>query len=141
MRICLLLVLAMGAVSWSMDATAMWRWMRGAAITEFTQTDWEVFKTTATRALEEGEDGAVVEWENPETGAHGAVRPLETFTQAGLRCRRTAFRNETGRGVKGQSIYTMCKQEDGSWTMAPTTAETGQTAETTAESGEAEPRP
>jgi surface antigen len=98
---------------------ATWAWLQGSAISEFTDSDWEVFKREGVKVLEDGADGVTVDWENPETGAHGSIKPLATFMYEGRPCRTTAFRNFSRRGTKGQSVQTVCLQSDGTWKLAP----------------------
>lgn len=83
---------------------AEWAWLRGSAISEFTDGDWAIFRREATGVLEDGADGVTVEWNNPETGAHGAIKPLATFMFEG---RPTASSPSVGHagGPRG-----LCKQ-------------------------------
>lgn len=103
----------------SVPAVANWSWLRGTAVSEFTDSDWEIFMQKAQGALEDGADGVVVDWENPKTGTHGQIKPLATFMFEGRPCRTAAFRTLTGRGTRGQSVYTVCQQSDGTWRLAP----------------------
>lgn len=109
----LLLVLAWG------PAFAEWAWLQGTAVSEFTDSDWAAFQQRARAALEDGADGVVVDWSNPETGTRGQIKPLATFMYEGRPCRTAAFRTITGRGTRGQSVYTVCQQEDGTWKLVP----------------------
>lgn len=114
-------VLAIGlSMAWVPgQALAQWGWLRGTAVSEMTESDWTVFKTVATGVLEDGADGVTAEWSNPETGAHGAIKPLATFMFQGRPCRTTAFRSTSRRGTQGQSVHTVCQQTDGTWKLAP----------------------
>ncbi len=101
------------------EVLAQWGWLRGSAISEMTDADWAVFKQVATGVLEDGADGVTAEWSNPETGAHGAIKPLATFMYQGKPCRTTAFRSVSRHGTQGQSVHTVCQQADGTWKLAP----------------------
>lgn len=103
------------ALTMAAPALAFWAWMRGAAVREFTEADWEIFETQARRALEEDADGVRTDWNNPDTGNHGSIRPLKTLSFNGQRCRQLAFRNVTATGIKDQAAYHLCQQEDGTW--------------------------
>lgn len=94
---------------------AVWGWLRGAALTDFSESDWEMLRQTARTVLNEKPDGEQVNWTNPETGNRGSIIALATFTHEGRTCRRTAIRNITHRGRDDRSAYSLCRQEDGDW--------------------------
>lgn len=112
-------LLAAGLALASPGAFGAWGWLRGSAVSEFTDADWEAFKEQATEVLADGADGVTVEWRNPDSGAHGLIKPLATFMYEGRPCRTTAFRTTSRRGTTGQSVYTVCQQADGTWQLAP----------------------
>jgi surface antigen len=93
---------------------AAWGWLNDSAVAEFTEADWDIFQTTALKALDEGAEGDPRHWRNPDTGTHGSVVVVDTFQYDGRLCRKIAFRTETGSGTRGQSAYSLC-QRDGSW--------------------------
>jgi surface antigen len=99
----------------ALPASAFWAWMRGAALDDFTERDWEILKAEARRVLDEEPDGTRVDWSNPETGTGGAIKPLRTVESEGRTCRQTAFRQFTASGKKGQAVYHLCRQDDGTW--------------------------
>jgi surface antigen len=99
----------------ALPASAFWAWMRGAALNEFTDDDWDMLKTEARRVLDEDPDGSRTDWTNPETGNGGSIKPLKTLTVDGQTCRQTAFRQVSATGLKGQGVYHLCRQDDGTW--------------------------
>jgi surface antigen len=99
----------------ALPASAFWAWMRGAALSKFTDADLEIFRVEARRVLNEEPDGSRTDWTNPETGNGGSIKPLKTLTVDGQTCRQTAFRNVTASGIKGQVVYHLCHQDDDTW--------------------------
>lgn len=99
----------------ALPASAFWAWMRGAALSKFTDADLEIFRVEARRVLDEEADGSRTDWTNPETGNGGSIKPLKTMTVDGQTCRQTAFRNVTATGIRGQSVYHLCRQDDDTW--------------------------
>lgn len=98
---------------------AVWHWMRGAAATDFKESDWTMLKETARRVLNDLPDHEQANWSNPETGNKGSVMVLATFQFEGQKCRRAAMRNMTYRGRDDRSAYTLCQQTDGDWSFVP----------------------
>lgn len=94
---------------------AVWQWMRGAAVTDFRESDWTILRATARDLLDNKPDHEQVNWANPETGNRGSLIGLATFTHDGRKCRRTAMRNLTVRGRDDRAAYTLCRQSDGDW--------------------------
>jgi surface antigen len=89
--------------------------MRGAAVTDFSDSDWELLKATAQDVLNNRPDREQVNWSNPDTGNRGSLIVLATFTHNNQVCRRTAMRNLTFRGRDEKAAYSLCQQEDGTW--------------------------
>ncbi len=94
---------------------AVWQWMRGAAVTDFTESDWAILRETARDVLDNKPDHEQVNWSNPETGNRGSIIGLATFAHDGRKCRRAAMRNLTFRGRDDKGAYTLCRQADGDW--------------------------
>jgi surface antigen len=108
------LILLMGWIQ-PVEAASGWTWMRGSALSEFTDVDWETFKTQAAIALTDNADGEQLNWTNPDTGSSGSIKPLSTFEFNAMNCRRAAFRNVTRKGVKGGGVYNLCQLATGEW--------------------------
>jgi len=101
---------------------AVWQWLRGAAATDFKESDWAMLRETALHVLSDLPDREQVNWSNPETGNKGSVMALVTFQYQGQKCRRAAMRNITYRGRDDRSAYTLCQQVDGDWIFVPESA-------------------
>ena len=107
------LVLALAAMA--APGHAVWQWMRGAALTDFKESDWTMLRETAREVLNNRPDHEQVNWSNPETGNRGSIIALATFSHEGRKCRRAAIRNLTFRGRDDKAAYSLCQQEDGDW--------------------------
>ena len=95
-------------------------------ISQMTEADIEIFSSAAEEALENAPDGDTRQWENPETGAGGALTPLSTSEQDGLRCRRLEIANEAN-GKTARTEFDYCRQADGSWKVLSAPAAAGTT--------------
>lgn len=84
-----------------------------APIARFNKEDIDIWLNTLTDALENGEDGVEVQWENPKTGHHGTVTPLNRKRHDGMDCRDVDIRNFAG-NFTGRAIHLMCRK-DGDW--------------------------
>jgi surface antigen len=98
---------------------AVWQWLRGAAITDFKDSDWALLQETARTVLNDKPDREQVNWSNPETGNRGSILALATFQHSGQKCRRVAMRNITHRGREDRGAYSLCQQADGTWQFVP----------------------
>lgn len=103
--------LALCSAAWSFNT----QFLDDAPIARFNKKDIEIWLDTLTEALDNGEDGVAVEWENPKTGHGGSIVPLNTKTQDGMDCREVDIRNVAG-NFSGRAIHLMCRK-DGSWVV------------------------
>jgi surface antigen len=110
--VCVALV-ALAAVSAPVLASNV-QFLRDAPIAKMTKEDLALFQTNMHEALEQDADGATRRWKNPNTGASGALTPVSTSEQNGLKCRRLEIVN-TVQGLTGRSTFDMCRQADGTW--------------------------
>jgi surface antigen len=97
---------------------------RDMPMSQMTEADIEILSSAADAALEEAADGETRHWENPETGAGGALTPLSTSERDGMRCRRLQIANEAG-GKSARSEFDFCRQDDGSWKVLSEPAAAG----------------
>ena len=89
------------------------RFLDDAPIARFNKEDIEIWLRTLTDALESGEDGVEVKWENPKTGHGGTVTPLNRKTHDGMDCRDVDVSNVAGT-FTGRAVHMMCKK-NGDW--------------------------
>lgn len=66
------------------------------------------------RALEYGQSGAPVAWDNPENQHRGQIVPGKPYVQAGLNCRTYTHTIYIG-GQPQTARGTACRQPDGTW--------------------------
>jgi surface antigen len=87
----------------------------------FTDKDRAIFHEALDRALDNGADGATLDWSNPETKARGEIKPVKTFDRAGTPCRTVNISNHAkGRSASGP--FTLCKDAAGKWKLTPAEA-------------------
>ena len=89
-----------------------------APISRFNEKDVELMLNALTDALENADNGIEVKWENPETGYHGSITPLNQITRDGKDCRQVNIRNIAG-DFRGSGDYLFCQYEDGEWRVPP----------------------
>lgn len=80
------------------------------------KSDVAIARTEIGKALDKGKDGETYNWSNPETKASGTIKPTNTFTKDGMRCRATEFTTSAG-GERGASTWNLCSTKDG-WKVA-----------------------
>ncbi len=90
-----------------------------SAISYFTDRDNELLREAGQRALETLTLGQATSWENPSSGASGAITVLRVFAAAdGRPCRRLLIQNRA-RGIEGESRQVLCKSPDRGWLFDP----------------------
>jgi surface antigen len=66
--------------------------------------------------MDEGADGATVEWKNEKTTSGGSITPIESFERKGAKC-RTARLTTEHKLLKGEGQYSFCKTAKGTWAL------------------------
>lgn len=79
----------------------------------FTDKDWQIFQKNQLYVLNNGRDGAMRHWKNPETGSWGTFVPSHTAMRKGMRCRDLTIVNASNFRI-GRSTLTFCKV-NGEW--------------------------
>jgi surface antigen len=106
---CALLLLGVSAPGIGYDGY----WLKDAPVGRMTKQDFDIANPVVHRALDEGRDGQVYEWNNPGTGASGSVKLLsEPFVRKDMTCRRAQFTVSAG-GLRNVSTWMLCKLPDG----------------------------
>lgn len=80
----------------------------------FSETDWELAKSTAREVLNNTDDNEVVTWKNPETGHSGSLVVTRTGKINGQTCKKLQIHNMAN-NLEGQAVYLFCQQENGKW--------------------------
>jgi hypothetical protein len=88
--------------------------MRDTPITRFEKSDIDLMKKTLSRALESGEDGVAVSWQNPATPASGTVTPAKD-PQGRPGCRMAHVENRH-RSLRNAGDFIFCKNK-GEWRL------------------------
>ncbi len=81
-------------------------------LAHLTKSDVTIARAEIAKALDTGKDGQAFTWSNPETKASGTIKPTNTFTKDGMRCRATEFTTSAG-GERGASTWNLCHTKDG----------------------------
>ena len=70
----------------------------------FTDKDWEMGKVKAREALDNGEDGVTVSWDNPDSKNSGQYTPMDTTTVDGKACRSLRIEHGAYNGLQGYVV-------------------------------------
>ena len=108
-----LLISALLTCSFNASASNL-KWLEYAPTSKFTQTDWDIAKNAAKKALNDADDGETISWKNDQSGNNGTLTPLNSREQNGKPCRDLKIHNNAG-SLSGNASYTFCKQADGRW--------------------------
>ena len=111
---CTALVLIM---STELHAQNTW-FLSQSAVAHLNPADVDLVKDSLQTALNQTEDGGELTWENPDSGANGTIRVLDTHPDYGTQCRRLQMTNQAS-GRKSGGNYRMCKSDDDIWRFAP----------------------
>jgi surface antigen len=90
--------------------------VKNTAVSKFSDADYALMKARVDEALKAETDGQTLEWKNDQTGASGAVTPLNRLVWNDLQCRRLRIVNTYGE-VKGQGVYKFCEKPAGRWKL------------------------
>lgn len=96
-----------------------WNFLEYSPSNYFKESDWLMMRQAGREALESADNGETRNWSNPETGAAGRVKPLNTYEAKGMTCRYTEIFNSV-KHAQGTSRFDFCRQADGDWKIAPT---------------------
>ena len=110
-----LLMMLLSLLVLTPDTYAVWGWMRGAAVEDFTEADWDLVKSNARSTLDSAADGEQVNWHNEESGNKGAMKVIMTFQYDNQTCRRMAVLSISRKGQRGVANYNLCQQPDTTW--------------------------
>lgn len=95
--------------------------LKDSAIAKMTDQDLEMLRSAARNALDYTADGQSRRWENDATGATGIVTPISTSEEGGAVCRQLELFNDA-KGFSGRTVFTFCRQPDGTWKVPPSSA-------------------
>jgi surface antigen len=91
--------------------------LKNTPVAAFTDEDIAIAQDHIRDALNNGEDGEVVQWENPSSGAAGAYTLLKTYQRDDAKCRRVKVIH-SAKGRRGESAHTLCQTSAETWRWA-----------------------
>ncbi len=112
MGLCLILGLSLTPVYAALNLG----WMKNSPVRHFNDADWTLLKQAVATALNEKDNGEIVEWKNDESGNHGTLKPVSRVEVDGRECRDVEVRNFAGNLVGG-GTFRLCRMEDGEWKL------------------------
>ena len=87
---------------------------RDAPITRLSAEEVKEFRVAVSKVLDDGKDGATVEWKAPKTKFVSKITPQKTFADGKLTCREATIESDSyDRFQRG--LYTFCKGQKGGW--------------------------
>ena len=105
----LVMAMSLSAAAGSALATplSIYNNLRETPITKFGKADMDLMTKTVYRALDSGEDGVKVSWENPATSSSGSVTPAKD-PKGRANCRLAQVENHY-QSLHGGGSYIFCK--------------------------------
>jgi surface antigen len=87
---------------------------KDAPITRLKADEVKEFRAAVIKTLDEGADGATVEWKAPKTEFTSKITPQNRYTDGKFQCRDTVVESDAhDRSQRGR--YTFCKGDKGDW--------------------------
>ena len=108
--------LAVTVIALSAAQAANYRWLENSPIRHFTQQDHEMARANMAKALDEGQVGEELSWENPASDARGSATVLSDYTKDDLNCRRIRVHN-VAKTLEGSTSYGLCKHPEAGWKL------------------------
>jgi surface antigen len=87
---------------------------RDAPITRLSADEVKEFRATVVKTLNDGADGATVEWKAPKTKFVSKITPQKSFADGKAKCRETTIESDSHDRFQ-RGVYTFCKGEKGDW--------------------------
>lgn len=91
--------------------------LRNTPVAAFTDEDIAIARDHIRNALNNGKNGEVVKWENPNSGAAGEYILLKTYQRNGTKCRRVKVIHSTKKR-RAESTHNLCQTPAGTWQWA-----------------------
>jgi surface antigen len=87
---------------------------KDAPITRLSAPEVKEFRAAVMKALDDGADGATVEWKAPKTKFVSKITPQKSFADGKLKCREATIESDSHDRFQ-RGLYTFCKGEKGDW--------------------------
>jgi surface antigen len=88
--------------------------LKDTPMTRFNAEDYKILKSAVEKTLNEGADGASVDWRNEKTSAEGTITPIKSYEASGAKCRDVRIANRYA-GLNNEGTYTFCRTADKPW--------------------------
>jgi surface antigen len=108
------LILTFSLLSVQLSHAGNLKFLQKSVLSEFSEDDAASFRAFANEALNTLADQERRDWASDSQKLRGIIRPLATFEQEGLNCRRTRFAIEGQKYSTAAFIFEMC-HVDGRW--------------------------
>jgi surface antigen len=105
-----LALIAVMSPAWALNMSGF----KDAPITRLTGEELKAFRAAVMKVLDDGSEGATVEWKAPKTPFTSKITPTKSFTDGKQQCREATIESDArDRFQRGR--YTFCKQANGEW--------------------------
>lgn len=115
-HVSLVVAFAAGLFTTATGLAANFGWLENSPVRYFNEQDHEMSRATIKKALDEGQVGEELAWENPETKHRGSVTVLDDYENLGLPCRRIRIHN-VAKTLEGNTSYGLCRHEEAGWKL------------------------
>ena len=85
-----------------------------APITRLSADEVKEFRAAVMKALDDGADGATVEWKAPKTKFVSKITPQKSFADGKSKCREATIESDSHDRFQ-RGLYTFCKGQKGDW--------------------------
>src|SRR5262245_61839272 len=87
---------------------------KDAPVTRLNGDEIKAFRAFIEKGLDEGKEGATLEWKAPKTTFTSKLTPGKSFDEGKLKCREATIESDSHDRFQ-RGIYTFCKSEKGAW--------------------------
>ena len=113
----ILIIFILSTVFTAVSANTI-RLLKDSPMGAMSDEDLSLFKQSVQDALNQTPDKKTLKWQNDKTGSNGILRPLHTYDENGMKCRRLQIRNNV-KNISATTRFNFCKYADGLWKIAP----------------------
>ena len=104
------MLLLAACTAWALNMNGF----KDAPITRLSAEEVKEFRAAVTKVLDDGKDGATVEWKAPKTKFVSKITPQKTFADGKLKCREATIESDSHDRFQ-RGLYTFCKSQKGDW--------------------------
>jgi surface antigen len=79
-----------------------------------TGEELKAFRAAVMKLLDDGTEGATVEWKAPKSPFTSKITPGKRFVDGKRQCREATIESDA-RDLLQRGVYTFCKQANGEW--------------------------